>query len=133
MSPQIRRETNSSGGTMRFQRILGIFLLLVGVVAVAKDNKLGIREVSRVRFDSVIHIGSTVVPAGEYVVRHTMEGQDHIMVFKRDGKKDEFKVKCTLVPLAKNAPRDETTYQVTGGEKILQELVFKGDSAKHVF
>jgi hypothetical protein len=118
---------------MRFQRILGIFLLLVGVVAVAKDNKLGIREVSRVRFDSVIHIGSAVVPAGEYVVRHTMEGQDHIMVFKREGKKDEFKVKCTLVPLAKNAPRDETTYQVTGGEKILQELVFKGDSAKHVF
>jgi hypothetical protein len=116
-------------------RGLGIFLLVVGGIAMAGENKLGIHEVSHVTFQTQVHIGTNVLPAGSYAIRHTMEGQDHIMLFKREnGKKEEFKVKCTLVPLGKNAPRDEASFQITvGNERVLQELVFQGDSAKHVF
>jgi len=118
---------------MRVFRYVGILLLLASAVAFAKD-KLSVRELNRVKFDTAVHIGSTVLPAGEYEVRHTMEGQEHVMVFKRQGRKDEYKVKCTLVPLDKSAPRNQATYQVkAGNEKVLQELVFQGDSAKHVF
>jgi hypothetical protein len=63
-----------------------------------------------------------------------MEGEEHIMVFQRAGSKDEFKVKCTLVPLTEKASQDRKIYQMNAGnEKVLQELVFRGDMAKHVF
>jgi hypothetical protein len=118
---------------MRILRAVGIILLVLGAMAVAKDNALGIHEVSQVKFDSAVHIGSTVLPAGEYQMRHSMEGQEHVMVFQRRGSKDEYKAKCTLVPLDKKAPRNQATYQTSGNEKQLQELVFQGDTAKHVF
>jgi hypothetical protein len=118
---------------MRILRGVGIMLLVLGAMAVAKDNALGIHEVSQVKFDTAVHIGSTVLPAGQYEVRHTMEGQEHVMVFKRNGSKEEYKAKCTLVPLDKKARQTQASYQTTGNEKLLQELVFQGDSAKHVF
>ena len=56
------------------------------------------------------------------------------MVFQRAHSKDEFKVKCTLVPLPNKAQKDQAIYQLTAGnERILEELVFQGDTAKHVF
>ena len=56
------------------------------------------------------------------------------MVFQRAHSKDEFKVKCTLVPLPKKADKNQTIYQSNAGnERVLQELVFRGDTSKHVF
>jgi hypothetical protein len=119
---------------MRFLKVLGLFLLALSAIAVAKENKLGIHEVSRVTFDMPIHIGTTLLPAGQYVVRHTMDGTEHVMVFQRVPNKQEFKVKCTLVPLPRKAERDESIYKINAAnERVLQELVFRGDFAKHVF
>jgi hypothetical protein len=120
---------------MRFMRALGILLVIFSAVAFAKDvNSLGIHEVSHVKFDSAVHIGDNVLPAGEYVVRHTMQGEEHVMVFQRSGDKQEFKVKCTLVKLEKSASHDAVVYHLNAAnEKTVQELVFRGDSAKHVF
>jgi hypothetical protein len=81
-----------------------------------------------------MRVGAVVLPAGDYVIRHTMDGQEHIMVFQRARTKDEIKVKCTLVQLAKKAEHNETIYQLNAAnERVLQELVFAGDKAKHVF
>jgi len=120
---------------MRSSRVLGIFLVCLSVIAIASENnKMGIHETSRVSFSTSIRVGSNVLPAGEYVVRHTMEGQDHVMTFQRVGNKDVFKVKCTLVPLPKKAQRDESIFEITSGnQRVLHELIFSGDSAKHVF
>jgi len=119
---------------MRSFRILGLFLLCLSAVAMASENKMGIHDTSRVSFSSSVRVGSTVLPAGEYVVRHTMEGQDHVMNFQRVGNKEVFKVKCTLVPLPKKAQRDETIFEITSGnERVVHELIFSGDTAKHVF
>jgi hypothetical protein len=124
------------GGGMRFVKGLGMLLCLfvLGSVALGAANKMGIREVRNISFDTPIRVGATLLPAGEYVVRHTMQGEEHIMVFERASSQEEFKVKCTLVPLTQKADQDRKIYQLNAtNEKVLQELVFRGDMAKHVF
>lgn len=118
---------------MRFVKYLCLLVCAFSVIAIAGESKMGIRDVNRVTFDSAIHVGTASLPAGEYIVRHTMEGQDHIMVFQQQRTKEEFKVKCTLVALPQKAAQSQTIYQVNGTDKVLQELVFRGDTAKHVF
>ncbi len=121
---------------MRSLKVLGIFMcvLALGTIAMAGENSMGVRDVSHVTFVAPIRVGTALLPAGDYVVRHTMEGQEHVMVFEKVRGKDQVKVKCTLVPLAKKADQDQTIYQLTAeNERVLQELVFRGDSAKHVF
>ena len=96
----------------------------------------GVADVQRISFTDPIRIGTTLVPQGNYEVRHVMEGENHIMVFKAlDQKKvPEVRIKCTLVPLAEKAKETQKIYTVNAAkEEVLQELVFRGDSAKHVF
>jgi hypothetical protein len=53
------------------------------------------------------------------------------MVFQKAGDKDLVRVKCTLVPLKKKAGNTQAISELTAShERVLQELVFKGDSAK---
>lgn len=118
---------------MRFLRFLGFLLCVCSVMAMAGENKLGVKDVNHVKFDQAVRIGTASLPAGEYIVRHTMQGEDHIMVFQRRDSKNDVKVKCTLVPLGQKAQQSQTTYHIAGNERILQELVFRGDTAKHVF
>jgi len=121
---------------MQFLRGLGVVMCVVmlAVMAMAGANSMGVRDVSHVTFVAAVRVGTTVMPAGNYVVRHTMEGENHIMVFQNSKSKNQFKVKCTLVPLPKKADKDQTVYELTAGnERILQELVFEGDRSKHVF
>jgi hypothetical protein len=118
---------------MRLLRFLGLLVCVCSVMAVAADNNLGVKEVNRVKFDTPVRIGTVNLPAGEYVVRHTMQGEEHVMVFRRQIGNNEFKVKCTLVPLAEKAPQTQTVYEIAGNDRIVQEMVFRGDKAKHVF
>ena len=118
---------------MRFVKLLSVLFFALTVVTMAAENKLGIRDVNHVKFDNTIRIGSAVLPAGEYTVRHTMQGEEHLMVFSREGSKDQFKVKCTLVPLEHKAEQSQTIYSMEANERVLREMVFRGDTAKHVF
>ena len=65
---------------------------------------------SRVTFVAPVKVGTVDLPAGEYVVRHTTVGQAHVMVFLRVHSKDEFEVKCTLVPLTPKADKHQSIY-----------------------
>jgi hypothetical protein len=126
---------------MRFLKVLYVLacaLVLVSALvalAAAEEKNLGIRDVSRVTFVAPMRVGTVLLPAGDYLVRHTMEGQEHVMVFQAvRGKTPEVKVKCTLVPLAQKAERTQTIYILNAAnERVLQELIFRGDMAKHVF
>src|SRR5438067_2425065 len=117
---------------MRFSRILIVFVALLLFVGVASaENKLGIRDVSRVTFVAPIRVGGALLPAGDYLVRHTMEGENHIMVFESVKTKTvEAKAHCNLVPLTEKATQSKTVYEMNANERILQELVFRGDTAK---
>ena len=121
---------------MRSLKVLGMLMCVFAMVSIvmAAEN-LGIRDVSRVTFAVPIRVGTALLPAGDYMVRHTMEGQEHIMVFQSvRGKGPEVKVKCTLVPLGQKADQTQTIYTLNAAnERVLQELVFRGDTAKHVF
>ena len=121
---------------MRCSKMLVVFLALLFVIGVASaENKLGIRDVSRVTFVAPIRVGGALLPAGDYLVRHTMEGENHIMVFESVKTKTvEAKAHCKLVPLTEKAAESRTVYEMNAtNERVLQELVFRGDTAKHVF
>lgn len=121
---------------MRSLKVFGLLMCVFALVSmVMAAENLGIRDVSRITFAAPVRVGTALLPAGDYVVRHTMEGQEHIMVFQPvRGKGPEVKVKCTLVPLGQKADQTQTIYTLNAAnERVLQELVFRGDTAKHVF
>jgi hypothetical protein len=121
------------------QIFVGILILMcvfiLGAFAVA-ENQLGIADTYRVNFSEKVRVADTLLPQGNYEIRHVMEGTDHIMVFRQLGTKKpvEVRAKCTLVPLSVKANDDQKIYIVNAAnERVLHELVFKGDHAKHVF
>jgi hypothetical protein len=118
---------------MRFLKGLSVVVLVLSAFALASEKNLGIHNVASVSFESAVRVGTTVIPAGEYTVRHTMDGQDHVMTFEHKGKKEVYKVKCTLVALDHKASQDQQLMELSGKEPVLRELVFRGDTAKHVF
>lgn len=116
--------------------LAAIFMVLCSVsLLAAKDtSKLGIAETRVITFSAPTVIGGTLLPAGDYKVTHQMQGQDHIMTFTQiGGKKAEAKTKCTLVPLGAKAPTNEQRTTVNAkNERVLTEMTFRGDTAKHV-
>jgi hypothetical protein len=115
--------------------VLMFFVVSMAAVSAAKSD-MGIADAYKANFSQQVRVAGTLLPQGDYEIRHVMEGADHIMVFRQLGTKKpvEVRAKCTLVPLTAKATRDEKIYAVDGAnERILQEMVFKGDRAKHVF
>ena len=123
---------------MRSIKIAGIVVTvaLLASFAVAGQNQFGVSDTYRVNFTDPVRVAGTLLPSGDYEIRHTMLGQEHVMVFRQLGtrKPVEVKAKCTLVQLPKKAADNQKIYAVNAAkERVLQELVFKGDTAKHVF
>lgn len=121
--------------TLKALALIVVCVLMVAVVASAGEN-LGIANSQRISFSGNVRIGDVVLPQGDYEIKHVMEGTDHIMVFQRvgSGKSVTARVKCSLVPLSEKSKTTEKRYTVNAAnEQVMQELVFRGDSAKHVF
>ena len=121
------------------QIFAGILILMcvfmLGALSAA-ENQLGIADKYQVNFSEKVRVADTLLPQGNYEIRHVMEGSEHIMVFRQLGTKKpvEVRAKCTLVPLSAKADKNQTIYVLNAAnERVLQELVFKGDRAKHVF
>jgi len=100
----------------------------------ATDSSLGVANKQTIIFSSPTLVGGTLLPAGQYQVLHQMNGTEHIMLFKGiAGTKGEAKAKCNLVTLAEKATKTEQRYTENAkNEHVLQEMTFRGDSAKHV-
>ena len=116
--------------------VMAVCVLGLSLLAVAGQNQFGVSDSRKVSFTSPMKVGNVLLPQGDYLVLHTMEGQDHVMIFKQLNTKKpaEARVKCQLVTLASKAPRDEQIYLVNGADvRVLHSLVFRGDSAQHVF
>jgi len=121
---------------MRFLKFSGVVLACLfafGLAAVGEDP--GTHDVNRVSFADPINVAGILLPPGEYVVRHVMQGPDHFMVFQSVSHKHaDVKAKCQLVQLGNKADQTRTVYDLNPAkERVLQELVFRGDTAKHVF
>ncbi len=107
--------------------------LCLSVMLAAKDNPMGIAEKQTLVLNDPTVIAGTLVPAGSYTVTHQMQGQTHIMVFKQNGGKVEVKATCNLVALNGKAKQSEQRFEQNAkNQKVLVEMTFKGDTAKHV-
>lgn len=121
---------------MRFMVVAVVCLLGLSVLLTAGPNTFGVADTRNISFTDPIRVGNVLLPTGNYLVQHTMEGENHIMVFTQLNKRKpvEARVKCQLVPLTVKADRDEKIYIVNAsGERVLQTLIFQGDLAEHRF
>jgi hypothetical protein len=124
---------------MRLIKLLSVFavcILAATMFANATDTSFGVAATHNLQLTEPTWVGGVLLPRGNYTVQHTMEGPNHIMVFKQiKGKKPaEARANCQLLPLAKKAAQDELAFtQNSAKERVLQSLIFRGDSAQHVF
>jgi len=115
---------------------LSICALLLGTFVAAQQNNPRVADKYQVAFLNPTRVGDVLLPKGDYKIVHTMEGNTHIMVFTQEGVKHpvETRAKCSLVPLQAKATQARTVYALNANnEQVLLELVFKGETAKHVF
>lgn len=122
--------------SVRTVAVIAVCIFALGALLFAAPNKFGVANTQRVSFEDPIRVGNVILPKGDYQVTHTMEGENHVMVFRQLGVKNpaEARVKCTLVPLPVKAERTEKFYtHDKANEHVLQELTFRGDKVKHVF
>lgn len=122
--------------TLKFLSVVALVVTLSVAVALAGSNKFGVADTQKITFIDPIRIGDTLLPQGNYSIQHQMEGNEHLMLFKQLGvaKPAQVQVKCTLVPLATKADQTQKIYVVNASnERVLRELIFRGDTAKHVF
>jgi hypothetical protein len=120
---------------MKVASVLAIFLVAVGV-AMARQNKYGVADTREITFSEIVKVGDTLLPKGQYKVQHSMEGESHVMQFNQlhVSKPATARVKCQLEPLKEKARSTQIIYvHDDRNDHVLQELVFAGDTAKHVF
>ena len=120
----------------RFLGFLAVAVVLAVTLASAGQNKFGVADLQKITFLDPMRVGETLLPQGNYEVRHVMEGENHIMVFKQLGvnKPAEARVECTLVQLNTKADQTQKIYVLNAtNERVLRELIFRGDLSKHVF
>ena len=116
-----------------FLLTLFVVLLCNAVLLPAKDIPMGIKGKQDITLSAPTLVGGTVLPAGDYKVTHEMQGQTHIMTFKQSHGTAEVKTKCTLVPLNEKAQDTRQLYETNAeNQKVLMEMIFRGDTAKHV-
>ena len=106
------------------------------VVAASQLNPFGVADAREVRFDAAVMVGSTLLPAGKYRVIHTMQGSNHLMLFRNlsgANARATALVPCKLKPLAVPISATVVGVENVGGVRVLTFLQFKGDTAVHVF
>jgi hypothetical protein len=122
--------------SMKVAAVLVVIVFGLATLATAERNKFGVSDTQKVTFNEPIKVGDVVLPKGEYKIQHTMEGENHIMVFTQvtKGTAATTRVKCQLVPLPEKAEQTQVLYSHDQKDgHVLQELIFRGDTAKHVF
>ncbi len=114
--------------------LLAVITLFACTFMLANDNSMGVADKQTITFTAPTVVGGTLLPAGNYNVTHQMNGQTHVMIFKQiGGKKAEAQANCNLVPLKAKAEQSQQVYTTNAkNERVLQEMTFAGDAAKHV-
>jgi hypothetical protein len=110
-----------------------VCLVTAGIPALAGDAK-AVSDVHLVKFHAAMRVGDTVLAPGDYHVQAVAEGDQHSLVFKKNGKAPEVRVKCALAPLPEKATQTQQLYNLgKNGEPVLVGLILEGDSVRHIF
>lgn len=113
-----------------------LVILLVATVTLAADQPTGGMAVGQTRNITLFEpaqVGGTLLPAGPYKVMHTMEGENHVMVFKQAQGTATAKVNCKMVPLAKKADQSQVSFNTENNTRVVTSIVWKGDTVAHQF
>jgi len=116
--------------------LIVVCLLSIALLASAAQYKFGIADTRRLTFSEPVRVGDVMLPKGDYEVTHSMQGMDHIMVFRQLNARQpaEVRVKCQLVPLPRKAEQTQQEFVINAAnERVLHTLIFQGDTAQHVF
>lgn len=100
-----------------------------------KPEKIHVGKTGEVKFNSDIWAGDTMIPAGAYQFSHTVEGADHIVLFKKAGTDKEIaRVKCMIEPLNEKV-KQTTIYSSKdeAGKTTIRQVLVRGENVKHVF
>ncbi len=115
---------------MRRTAFLLFTLLALGTMIWAQQP-MGFKGTRNATLSEQAKVGTQILPAGQYRITHAMDGAQHIMVFKQG--KQEYRVKCNLEPLNEKAKATQFWYQDdASGQRVLQAMVFEGDTVRHV-
>lgn len=122
--------------TRKHFALLAGVLLLVALAPAEDQGKAAVTwRAQDIQLDAPVRAGEVLLPAGEYRVRHILEGDKHFLLFRQfAGERKEFKVACTMEPLPEKARQSEQHFRdLPGGEIALLSLVFRGDTVRHLF
>jgi hypothetical protein len=112
-----------------------IFVILTFIAAAAlsfaEQGSFGVNRTRPITFREQVRIASQVLPAGEYRVQHVMQGENHVLLFKRAG--NEFRVNCTMTTLPQKSRDTRLVFNDGPDGRVLIGLVFKGDDFQHDF
>ncbi len=116
--------------------LLVITVLVLSARVLAGSNRYGVADRRQVTFYNPVRVGDALLPPGTYEVVHQMQGEDHIMVFRKLPAKAGVgnRVSCKLVPAP--APIRQTQVGLalnSANEYVLKRLAFQGDRAEHHF
>lgn len=126
-----------------------LLALLLGVLSIpllAQENHQGMTRIGKrglIEFDSAVRVGDQLLKEGIYQIQHVMEGEDHIIVFRKmslDNYRQELRgaeviarVKCRVEPLGEKAKHAGMRFGTNAaGEKTVEEVHVQGENVKHL-
>ena len=126
---------------------IGLMILIIGIPALAQtDEAVLVGKDDTVTFETPVRIGKRLLPPGDYLVRHTLVSNDHVVTFKKisvssNGQSasaagsEAVRVICRLKPLGAASKYTELHYTLNHGSKTktLQHLLVQSENVKHMF
>ena len=116
--------------------VLALVVLVAALAAIAADQTTGGMAVGQSRSITLYEpaiVGGVALPAGDYMVKHTMDGDNHVMVFTQQHGKATAKVNCKMVSLPKKAERSTFAFSTGDQGRVLNGITWKGDTVTHQF
>ena len=112
-----------------------ICVCMLGSVLVA-ENQMGIADRYQVNFSQNVRVADTLLPKGEYEIRHEMQGSDKIMVPETgDEEAGGTASEVHAGPVERESDLEREGFHPQRGQRRSSTgtRVQKGDRAKHVF
>jgi hypothetical protein len=116
---------------MRKTTIFVITALIAATTLLLAQQNFGVNRTKKLTLHDQVRIGSQVLPPGQYKIKHVMDGENHLMLFKND--RQEFRVNCTMSTLPQKAHDTRLMFSEGPSGRVLTGLIFEGDTFQHEF
>ncbi|MGI9101532.1 MAG: hypothetical protein ACR2IF_03720 [Terriglobales bacterium] len=113
-------------------KLLGILAVVAIAISALAADMPGVGRTYNLTIINPVKVGNTVLQAGDYKVKHIMEGNQHVMVFKLDSK-EVVRANCTMEPVKNRAESTMQEVSTANGGRTLVAVTFAGEKIKHVF